>query len=249
MSSPYVQARYTIISVIDLGGTPQQWEIEGEIYDSAFGFSPYDVQVGDLVFDESPWDFVVNRWSVQSVVTAGSPNWNSLKVNVQYAEEGTPGGLFGEPQPCDAALCRIPVNGWQVGQRPTQGWHQLSETLLNYIRNIDLQEIQKRVNKAVVDWALVTASRSVDVGTGWYCDTTGGAFTLTFPASPVSGNSIYLLEVGGVADQYPVTVDGNGNDIMGDSTFELDTNNTGLQFTFVDSTYGWRVFDTFGTEC
>jgi len=56
------------------------------------------------------------------------------------------------------------------------------------------------------------------------CDTAGGAFTVTLYAAPQAGQVIYIVDGGGNAGAAAITVDGNGNDILGSSSQAINSN-------------------------
>jgi hypothetical protein len=61
------------------------------------------------------------------------------------------------------------------------------------------------------------------------CDTSGGAFTVTLPASPENGRCYTIvLETGG----YPLTVAGNGKNILGESTKTINYESTAIQLMY-----------------
>jgi hypothetical protein len=59
-----------------------------------------------------------------------------------------------------------------------------------------------------------------------------GPGTLTFPSDPVEGNLIHIVDSPGTFDVNPVTLDGNGNLIEGNSTFILEKKDENIQFFF-----------------
>lgn len=72
-------------------------------------------------------------------------------------------------------------------------------------------------------------------------DSAGGPFTLKLPAAPAEGDSVIFLDSVSQCQTNNVTIDRNGNNILGtadDFLFNLD--NPRIEFNFKDSTYGWR---------
>ena len=57
-----------------------------------------------------------------------------------------------------------------------------------------------------------------------YLDSSGGAFTITLPASPITNKVITLIDKSGNLATYNVTVNGNGKNINGSSTLVLSDN-------------------------
>lgn len=72
--------------------------------------------------------------------------------------------------------------------------------------------------------------------------TTGGAWSLTFPASPVDGDQVEVQDVDGTFDTANLTILVNGKKVMGFTTsFVLDTKYFHQVFVY-DSTLGdWRI--------
>ena len=76
-----------------------------------------------------------------------------------------------------------------------------------------------------------------------FCNTSGGAVTLTLPASPNTGDTIRIFDVTKTFDTNNLTVARNGRLIQGDAD-NLTVNIEGAAFELVYSgdTYGWRIF-------
>jgi hypothetical protein len=76
------------------------------------------------------------------------------------------------------------------------------------------------------------------------CDTSGGAFTVTLPASPAVGDIITIVD-GGNFKTTPLTVARNGNLMQGETTdLTVDVAGVSVQLIWVGTT--WRVFLSFG---
>jgi len=135
MSTTLFQARYEVVSITEI--TPGTlWQLYGRIYDSSgSGFSPADASVGNLVFDEDLSYYVgtTNCWKVSDIVAAGPGT--ALTVQVVYNETGDPGGL-GQPLPGSSIICAA-VGTSDLSQVAAPGWTQVSETLVNAVRNYD----------------------------------------------------------------------------------------------------------------
>ena len=71
---------------------------------------------------------------------------------------------------------------------------------------------------------LTTGSSYVILG-----DSTGGAFTITLPSSPISGQAFKIKDAGGDALSEPITVNGNGNNIDGGATAMINTSYGALE--------------------
>ena len=100
-------------------------------------------------------------------------------------------------------------------------------------------------------WLPLGAYASVDVsGNGTtlsnkqqaFCNTSGGAFTITLPASPVKGDSVRIFDVNKTFDTQNLTVARNGKPIMGDaSDLTVSTEGAAFELVFYDNTQGWRI--------
>lgn len=75
---------------------------------------------------------------------------------------------------------------------------------------------------------------------GYFCNTTGGAFTVTLPATPTRGQFVVIVDYAGTAATNNITVSGNGANINGGTAnITISTNRNGLTLTYIDSTQGW----------
>jgi len=93
-----------------------------------------------------------------------------------------------------------------------------------------------------VDWDTTakTASFTAVSGTGYFVDTSGGAVTMTLPATPSAGDIVSIADYSRTFATNNVTVARNGSNIQGiaaDGTFS--TNGQSTTFVYVDGTQGW----------
>jgi len=88
-----------------------------------------------------------------------------------------------------------------------------------------------------------TANTNGEVNNVYFIDTTGGQVTITLPASPSIGDTIYFYDVAKTFDSNQLNVARNGKVIQGDSS-DLTVSVEGAAFTlcFSGDTYGWRIF-------
>ena len=70
-------------------------------------------------------------------------------------------------------------------------------------------------------------------GEGYFCNTSGGAFTVTLPASPSAGDVVAIKDYANTFDTENLTLGRNGSAIGGDSTTDGTLSIEGLAVTFV----------------
>ena len=79
-------------------------------------------------------------------------------------------------------------------------------------------------------------------GNGYFCNTTGGAFNLTLPASPTIGDEITFVDYAGTFATNNLTVARNGKNIQGSAAnLTVATNRAANTLVFVDDTQGWLL--------
>jgi len=95
-----------------------------------------------------------------------------------------------------------------------------------------------------VDWDTTakTASFTAVSGNGYFVNTTGGAITVTLPATPSAGDIVAVSDYANTAETNNITIGRNGSNIEGDAS-DLVITNSGIAMTFVyaDATKGWKV--------
>ena len=96
-----------------------------------------------------------------------------------------------------------------------------------------------------VDWqtaSIKTATFTAANGEGYFCNTTGGAFTMNLPSSPSAGNIVSVKDYANTFDTNNLTVGRGGSNIGGlANDVVLSAEGTSVTFVFVDATKGWLV--------
>jgi len=103
-----------------------------------------------------------------------------------------------------------------------------------------------------VDWDTTpkTATFTAVSGEGYFCNTTGGAFTVNLPAGS-AGAIVSVADYAATWQTNNLTVSPNGSDKIGgtNSNVVLNTEGQSVTFIFVDSTQGWiNVQDSTSNE-
>jgi hypothetical protein len=94
-------------------------------------------------------------------------------------------------------------------------------------------------------WRAVSANTTTQPGAGLLVNTSGGARTITLPASPATGDFVSFIDAGYTFDTNALTVGRNSSNIA-NSAADLVVNTEGAGFTLVysgDATVGWTYRD------
>ena len=95
-----------------------------------------------------------------------------------------------------------------------------------------------------VAWqAVITADPNNAVaGRGYFCNTTGAAFTVTLPTSATIGDKISFIDYAATFDTNNLTVGRNSHKIQGaTSDLVVATERAGFSLVYVDATQGWLL--------
>ena len=94
------------------------------------------------------------------------------------------------------------------------------------------------------DWLTKTGTYTAFAGDKIFENTTGGAFTITLPASPNVGDEVRFVDLANHFDTNNLTVGRNSEKIDG-ATSDLTVATEGAAFALVysGSTYGWKLLE------
>lgn len=94
----------------------------------------------------------------------------------------------------------------------------------------------------VLNAKTVTTTYSAQSGEQLFVDTNGGAFTITLPSAPATGDVIRFFDLRKTFDSNALTIGRNGKLIQGDSA-DMTVSSEGAAFDLVYSgdSYGWRI--------
>ena len=98
-------------------------------------------------------------------------------------------------------------------------------------------------NSGGTDWqAIKTTTYTAVAGEGIFANTTGGAWTLTLPASPTIGDEVSVVDYAGTFDTYNLTVGRNSKNIQGAAAdLTVATERAAFTLVFSDNTQGWLL--------
>jgi len=88
-----------------------------------------------------------------------------------------------------------------------------------------------------------TTTYTAVAGDNIFADTSGGAFTITLPSSPIQGDEVSFIDSEGTFDTNNLTIEPGSEKIMGNTAGDemvVDTNNAGFTLVYQDSSFGWR---------
>ena len=93
-------------------------------------------------------------------------------------------------------------------------------------------------------WRTLTAAETIQAGAKLFIDTTGGAFTVTLPASPAVGDEVHFIDSRFNFDTAALTVGRNSSKIANASSdLVVNTEGAGFGLVFSGSNVGWTYME------
>ena len=135
----------------------------------------------------------------------------------------------------------VPPKG-STGERPVN----LIEGQFRYNNSLKTMEYYNGASCIPSGEVTPTTTSSSVTAVSWgtyFVDTSGGAVTITLPASPQVGDKIRLYDVAKTFDTATLTIARNGKVIQGDAAdLTVTTEGAAFELVFSGNTYGWRIF-------
>ena len=92
------------------------------------------------------------------------------------------------------------------------------------------------------DFTVINSTQTLVASRHYFVDTTAGVVTVTFPASPSLGDTVYVSDAYGTWDTNNCTVNPNNNSINGSSgNATLSSEYDSKEYIFIGGTAGWRT--------
>jgi hypothetical protein len=104
---------------------------------------------------------------------------------------------------------------------------------------IDSDYVQVR-QTAAAEWIEQTGNYTANVNENIFVGTAGASITITLPPSPTLGDTVRIVDATGNAGTYNITINRNGNKIMGgDSDLLVDVDGAAFGLAYYNATRGW----------
>jgi len=97
-----------------------------------------------------------------------------------------------------------------------------------------------------VNWqtSIKTATFTAASGEGYFCNTSGGAFTVNLPSSPSVGDIVAIKDYASTFDTNNLTIGRGGSNMNGAAADSVrDTENESLTLVYADATKGWLAVE------
>ena len=94
-----------------------------------------------------------------------------------------------------------------------------------------------------ISWQpVITTNTTATASQGFFVNTSGGAVTLTLPATPSQGDEVAFVDYAGTAATDNITIGRNGENIQGSgSDLIINTNRAANTLVYADATQGWLL--------
>lgn len=109
--------------------------------------------------------------------------------------------------------------------------------------SITLAKLNGGIQKSVGQYYEISTTTTAVASRYYFVNTSGGAVTLTLPASPTMGDTVRVLDATSSFGTNNLTIGRNGNKIQGDAAdMTVSTTDAAFDLVYYNATYGWRLF-------
>jgi len=121
-------------------------------------------------------------------------------------------------------------------------------TELNYVDGVT-SPLQTQLDDTLkYAWSIITTTHTAAAGSRILADTSGGAFTITLPATPTNGDEVWFADPGANWATNNLTISGNGNNVDGAATFIADVDEGHFIATYNGTAWVVRFAKTSGGD-
>jgi hypothetical protein len=108
---------------------------------------------------------------------------------------------------------------------------------------ITLAKLNAGIQKSVGQYYEISSNTTAIASRYYMVNTSGGAITLTLPASPTMGDTVRVLDATSSFGTNNLTIGRNANKIQGDAAdMTVSTTDAAFDLVYYNATYGWRLF-------
>ena len=109
--------------------------------------------------------------------------------------------------------------------------------------SITLAKLNAGIQKTIGQYYEISSNTTAVAGRYYMVNTSGGAITLTLPASPTMGDTVRVLDATSSFGTNNLTIGRNANKIQGDAAdMTVSTTDAAFDLVYYNATYGWRLF-------
>ncbi len=214
-----------------------------------------DDQIDIKIAGADDFQFTANTFTAQSgssiVVPEGGLTFGSTAITSTAAELNLLDGVSGLVQADLTKLAAVDSTAAEINI--IDGDTSATSTTLADADRVVVNDNGTMVQVAMTDvkeyigggtsWqAVKTSNYTAVAGQGVFANTSGGAWTLTLPASPAIGDEVSFIDYAGTFDSNNLTIGRNSSKIHGaDSDLTVATERAANTLVFTDSTQGWLL--------
>lgn len=206
-----------------------------------------------LAFTEALPTLVTEINTVAGEINTAKTAAETAETNAETAETNAEAAQTAAEAAVAQAQATADVTKWISGTNYTEGdcvWSPA--TFLTYRRRVTgggtTDPSADATNWLVITsngrpaWQTKTTTYTAAAGEAIMADTSGGAWTLTLPATPSANDVVYVADYAGTFATNNLTVARNALKIMGLSEdMTVSDNNAAFTLTYIDATEGWRL--------
>ena len=221
------------------GATVNEFSTDGTFADNSDESVPTEKAVKTYVDQE-----ITSLSASQGTIVAGnSPSQSKVEVNGTGAATDTIDFDIAGVEVAEIASSHFKLPTGTTANRPgtpASGMFRYNTTT----NSLEVYGATSWEPAGSIKWSEVSTASAITKGEGYMCDTTGGGFIITLPASPAMGDAVRILDLAGTFDSNNLVLGRNGNNIMGlAEDLTLSTENSAVGLVYTNATQGWKLIE------